>query len=171
MKNRNFCKLLAITFIVTMLSAGCGASNTAPAKEEAAPEATETTVKEEETVTDETPEAEPVVEEATEVETITEAATTTEAATAETTAATDETAAVAETASVTEATKDNPLRVVGIEEEVFFFYEGGELFMSYNGELTSVNTTHEIHAGDVTEEELPVRLRGRLKRERARQKR
>ena len=54
MKNRNICKLLAITVIVTMLSAGCSAANAAPAKEEAVPEATEATVTEEETVTEET---------------------------------------------------------------------------------------------------------------------
>ena len=58
MKNRNFCKLLAITVIVTMLSAGCGASNAAPAKEEAVPEAAKATVTEEETVTEETTEVE-----------------------------------------------------------------------------------------------------------------
>ena len=62
MKNRNFCKLLASTVIVIMLSAGCGASNAAPAKEEAATEATEATVTEEETVTEETPEVEPVAD-------------------------------------------------------------------------------------------------------------
>ena len=54
MKNRNICKLLAITVIVTMLSAGCSAANAATAKEEAVPEATEATVTEEETVTEET---------------------------------------------------------------------------------------------------------------------
>lgn len=54
MKNRNICKLLAITVIVTMLSAGCSAANAATAKEEAVPEATEATVPEEETVTEET---------------------------------------------------------------------------------------------------------------------
>ena len=54
MKNRNICKLLAITVIVTMLSAGCSAANAAPAKDEAVPEATEATVTEEETVTEET---------------------------------------------------------------------------------------------------------------------
>lgn len=62
MKNRNICKLLAITVIVTMLSAGCGASNAAPAKEEAVPEATEATVTEEETVTEETTEVETVAD-------------------------------------------------------------------------------------------------------------
>ena len=62
MKNRNFCKVLAGTVIVIMLSAGCSASNAAPAKDESAPEATEATVTEEKTVNEETPEVEIVAD-------------------------------------------------------------------------------------------------------------
>lgn len=74
MRYRYFCKLLAITVIVTMLSAGCSASNAAPAKEEVAPEATETTVTED-TPTEATSEAEDTEEVTTEAEAAPEEAT------------------------------------------------------------------------------------------------
>ena len=46
MKNRSFMTILAVTVITAVLAAGCGSSNTAPAKEEAATETVQATAEE-----------------------------------------------------------------------------------------------------------------------------